>query len=164
MLDAMVETDADAPLRRPRDRGRVLHPWRRFVIAAVIVLGVLGLTVGTVAIIHLTNPLTILSSADDVRQTTERVEGGGTATVSWSPSLAQVSVTPSGLGPLPAHFVYQVWLLGAEDRPAGILSGDDTVLLDARLLPGDEVAITIEPEGGSAVPTTDPILLVPTTP
>jgi hypothetical protein len=161
MLDDMVESDDEAPLR-PRDRHPAVTPWRRVAIIAAIIGAALVITGGTIAVVHFTNPLTVLASAQDLEQATESVEGGGSATVAWSDSLGKASITPEGLGPLPEHFVYQAWLVGVETRPAGILSGEDTLLLDARLEPGDEIQLTIEPEGGSAIPTTEPILTVPT--
>jgi hypothetical protein len=47
----------------------------------------------------------------------------------------------------------------AGPNPAGTFKGGGTVVLDltAQARPGDQVAITVEPAGGSDQPTTKPI-------
>jgi len=49
--------------------------------------------------------------------------------------------------------------------PAGLLpapsGGRTRPLLATGLLPGDELGLTVEPAGGTAKPTTTPILVIP---
>lgn len=74
-------------------------------------------------------------------------------------------VTVEGLAPAPTGHSYQLWVIhDGAPRPAGLLSpvpGEpEPLLLEGPFAPGDAVAITIEPVGGSALPTTEPLLLL----
>ena len=67
----------------------------------------------------------------------------------------------ANLSPAPSGKVYEAWVIGlvrARSRP-GTFEGGGTVVLDltAQARPGDQVAITVEPAGGSDQPTTKPI-------
>jgi hypothetical protein len=44
-------------------------------------------------------------------------------------------------------------------RSAGLLHG--TSLLAPAVLPGDRIGITVEPAGGTARPTTNPVAILP---
>jgi anti-sigma-K factor RskA len=64
------------------------------------------------------------------------------------------------LAPAPAGKVYEAWVIGASGPiPAGTFRGGGTVVLDLtqRAQPGDQIAVTVEPAGGSKQPTTKPI-------
>jgi len=66
----------------------------------------------------------------------------------------------ANLRPAPAGHTYEAWILrGSAALPAGVFKGGGTVELqltrDAR--PGDRIAVTIEPAGGTQKPTTTPI-------
>jgi anti-sigma-K factor RskA len=81
--------------------------------------------------------------------------------------VGNVIVKPNGnatlfasVAPAPAGKTYEAWVIrGKMALPAGIFKGGGTVNLtlsqDAR--PGDVIAITIEPAGGTKAPTTTPI-------
>jgi anti-sigma-K factor RskA len=63
------------------------------------------------------------------------------------------------LAPAPAGKTYEAWVIGSSGPiPAGTFKGGGTVVLDltAQARPGDQVAITVEPAGGSEQPTTKP--------
>jgi anti-sigma-K factor RskA len=69
-------------------------------------------------------------------------------------------------GPLPASKIYEAWLINPRrTRPAGLLpaphGGKTRPLLATELMPGDELGLTVEPAGGTAKPTTTPILVIP---
>jgi anti-sigma-K factor RskA len=56
---------------------------------------------------------------------------------------------------------------GGEAVSAGVFeaqAGTSTEILDGALEPGDTIAVTVEPEGGSPTgqPSTDPIIAIPT--
>ena len=123
---------------------------------------VAALVVGGIAVTHFTNPMTVLANASDSEQVTAQVEGGGTATVMWSESVGQAAVIVHGLSQLPGDFVYQLWYMGDETRPAGTFTGDSSIVLAGAMHAGDLIGISIEPAGGSAQPTSDPILAVQT--
>ena len=105
-------------------------------------------------------------AAPDARVLTRSTSAGGTATVIVSPSERELIVTTAGLRPLPASKIYEAWLINPRrTRPAGLLpaphGGKTQPLLATELMPGDELGLTVEPAGGTAKPTTTPILAIP---
>lgn len=104
-------------------------------------------------------------SAPDVRVTTGRHTGYGTGTVAVSEQRDRVVFTldhPRHLGD--AH-TYQLWFVGSDGamRSAGLLADDagmtSSVVADG-LGDASGVGLTVEPEGGSRQPTTDPLMLL----
>jgi len=85
----------------------------------------------------------------------------GTITVYTEEDLAVLEA--SGLQPLDEGKTYQMWAL-SDDAPVGIAvfepSPDGTIStsIEADLSGVDLIAVTVEPAGGSAMPTTDPVL------
>lgn len=98
--------------------------------------------------------LAATSSTDGIEARATFIEEEGLALVRFS-----------GLSTLPEGSDYQLWAIGpgAEPAPAGIAEVQDGEVL-APILGEFEVgwtfAITIEPEGGSPAPTSDPIVTV----
>jgi len=104
-------------------------------------------------------------AAPDARIVTEATARGGTATVVVSRAQQKIIFTTAGLPALPASQVYELWLIGPPRvRPAGLLpspsAGKTAPLLASGLVAGDKVGVTVEPVGGTSVPTTTPILLM----
>lgn len=165
VLAALDDVPQDAPARR-RVRGaaetKAKLRWGRVGVMLASAAAIAVLVVGGITVTHFTNPMTVLTSAQDLERVTEPVEGGGTATVMWSASLGQAAMVVEGIGPLPDHFVYQAWFMGDEIRSAGVFTGDAAMVLEGEMHAGDQIGISIEPEGGSAQPTTSPILAVDT--
>lgn len=100
-------------------------------------------------------------SAPDARVATARLANNrGTLSVIASRSSNQaVALVRNTRDPLPADRTFQLWLVGKAPTPvsAGLVSSanaQDPVLVDA-LDASEGIAITIEPRGGSAQPTTD---------
>ena len=96
---------------------------------------------------------------------TQATTRGGTATVVVSRAQQKMIFTTAGLPPLPAAEVYELWLIGPPRvRPAGLLpppsAGKTAPLLASGLVAGDKVGVTVEPAGGTSMPTTTPILLI----
>ena len=88
-------------------------------------------------------------------------ENGGKLTVGVSASRDEMAVDTRDLPELGSGRVYQIWAVHGEEMvSAGIVEDDDDG--KAMGLPGQDtqVALTVEPEGGSKQPTTDPIVLV----
>jgi len=105
-------------------------------------------------------------AAPDARVLTQSASAGGTATVIVSRAERELIVTTAGLRPLPATKVYEAWLINPRrTRPAGLLpaprGGRTQPLLATGLSPGDELGLTVEPAGGTAQPTTTPIVVIP---
>ena len=100
----------------------------------------------------------------------ESVPGTTGGTVTAVVSLRQhEAVVTADLPVLPGTRVYQLWVLTAAGsaRSAGLLgsigSGSTPALLADGVLPGDRLGVTVEPAGGTAQPTTTPVLVMPVT-
>lgn len=108
--------------------------------------------------------LAAIYAADDSQRVVAAVDGGGSATLVWSAELERSAIIVDGLGSLPDDKVYELWYIdGSGARPAGTfsVSGDSVwQVLDGRMAAGDTVGVTVEPRGGSDVPTTDPIVVL----
>ena len=69
-----------------------------------------------------------------------------------------MAVDTSSLVPLDDEHVYQVWtVVAGEPVPVVVLEQPDTGAHMGMPEPGTQVAITVEPAGGSERPTTEPI-------
>jgi anti-sigma-K factor RskA len=101
----------------------------------------------------------ILAAPDLVVRTAPMV-GGGKVTVASS-AQANAGVVLFGADAAPGDGrVFQLWTIrGKTATSAGVLAlGQDTAVQIVDGLPGsDQVAVTVEPAGGSAQPTTTPI-------
>jgi anti-sigma-K factor RskA len=89
------------------------------------------------------------------------VAGGGTATAVLTDDDALFSAT--GLPALADGKVYQLWVVnGDEAASAGVLSADGGSVrrLADDFSSGDALAMTVEPAGGSAQPTTTPVVVL----
>ncbi|HEY0775967.1 MAG TPA: anti-sigma factor [Nocardioidaceae bacterium] len=98
--------------------------------------------------------------AEDAHRAEMPTETGGTLRVAASPELNQMAVDTDELPPLDDQHVYQLWAVhdGAMES-VGVLEPDKGAYMDMPT-PDTEVAITVEPVGGSEQPTTDPIMRV----
>lgn len=106
-----------------------------------------------------------LQTADDAQQVSVDVAGGGEATLIWSLEQRRSVVMVDDLQPLPEGKTYQLWYIG-ESGPvsAGTFEAADSGVswrvLDGQMTGGDVVGVTVEPQGGSEQPTTDPIVAI----
>jgi len=86
---------------------------------------------------------------------------GADATVYRSKSRGQAVLVATGMPPAPDDKVYELWLRDESGHlePAGLMpeGSDHTVLLKGNAADSTGVGITIEPVGGSKVPTSSPI-------
>jgi anti-sigma-K factor RskA len=99
-------------------------------------------------------------SAPDARATFERdAEGRGIGVVASAEEKSAV-VTLSGYDGLPADRVHQLWLMrpGAQPRSLGLFSGDTPLVTGGMNTDATSLAVTVEPDGGSAQPTSQPIV------
>ncbi|MGW6534491.1 anti-sigma factor [Streptomyces sp. NPDC055051] len=106
----------------------------------------------------------VLTAPDATVHTGELTDGAKAAVV-VSREQAEAAFTARGLPPLPGDRTYELWYAGpgGDLRPAGLLedSGDRvTQVLDAPLDDAVAVGITVEPAGGSAQPTTEPLGII----
>lgn len=170
---AARETVGPAPHRPPRQKGR-----RRLLASVAAVLAAAVLFVGGLALGTATHPVTApstspaeaqaqelarIASAPDAQRTTTEIAGGGQVTLVWSDSVAASAIIANGMAPAPAGKTYQLWYMrGGHATPAGFMPSTASVrpwaVLTGQLQPGDAVGITVEPSGGSAQPTSKPIV------
>jgi anti-sigma-K factor RskA len=109
--------------------------------------------------------ISLLLTAPKAKLLTYPVTHGGVATVVLAADRHELAVVTTGLPALPAGKVYQLWLIGKTITSAGLLpaakAGQTPAVLATGLVKGDALGLTVEPAGGSAQPTTKPILALP---
>jgi anti-sigma-K factor RskA len=110
--------------------------------------------------------ISLLLSAPEAKLLTHTVTHGGVATVVLAADRHELAVVTTGLPALPAGQVYQLWLIGKPKIvSAGLLpaakNGQTPAVLATGVVKGDTLGLTVEPAGGSAQPTTTPILELP---
>ncbi|MET3933308.1 anti-sigma factor [Arthrobacter sp. OAP107] len=167
--DALAEPTADelAAARQRREARRGPAGLRNWLIgvaaAAVIALG--GVGIGAY-VANQNDPFRQVIEAQDARQATVDVSGGGTATVSISPSHDALVVRMKDVPPPPAGKVYQMWLIpkdGSTPVSEGLM--DAEALSKPALVKGigsaASLGITVEPVGGSATPTLPTVAAAP---
>ena len=156
---------ADRPRRR-RHLSRRLPRTIAVTAMAAAIVALAVLQVGTRRQLHQaqTNNQTIASvlSSSDARIELSSSTVGGTVTAVISPHDREAVITAAGM-PTPSDArVYQLWVISpAGARSVGLLPGSSAraaspVLADD-VQPGDQLAVTIEPAGGTKQPTTIPI-------
>ncbi|HVK27739.1 MAG TPA: anti-sigma factor [Nocardioides sp.] len=104
----------------------------------------------------------VLTAADATRVEKEFPDGSrAVVTVSRSEGRAVIQTEDMALAP--AGKAYELWLQNSEGAmvPAGLMphEADNKVLLDGDASEAKAVGITVEPEDGSSVPTTEPIVI-----
>jgi hypothetical protein len=108
-------------------------------------------------------------AAPDARIETAPATVGGTVTAVMSLREHEVVVTTADVPALPGTRVYQLWIMTSSGaaKSAGLLtvtnSGSTAPVLASGVLPGDRLGITVEPAGGTAQPTTAPVVIMPVT-
>ena len=95
---------------------------------------------------------------------------GGTVTAVVSKHDREAVITAAGMPTPDDAQVYQLWVISAAGAPRslgllpGSTSGATSPVLADDVQPGDQLAVTIEPAGGTKVPTTNPIVEIHTRP
>ena len=108
-------------------------------------------------------------AAPDARIESVPASVGGTVNAVMSARDREAVVTTADIPSLPETRVYQLWVITASGaaKSAGLLavtsSGSAAPVLASGVKPGDQLGITVEPAGGTAQPTTTPVVLVPVT-
>ncbi|MEV8123776.1 anti-sigma factor [Streptomyces sp. NPDC085944] len=99
-------------------------------------------------------------SAPDARATRAADERGRGVAVVASAFEGRAVVTLSGYGEPPGDRVRQLWLMrpGAEPRPLGLIDGDTPLIASGLRRSDTSLAVTVEPAGGSARPTSAPVV------
>jgi anti-sigma-K factor RskA len=144
--------------------------WLR-VAAAVLAVVAAGAVWRTVALTAQVDTITAAAAdvsavitAPDATTVTGSVSAGGRAAVVSSKQRGQAVLVADGLAPAPAGKTYQIWFLdssGAATSAGFVPTGDHSaVLLQGDPGKASAVGVTVEPAGGSAQPTTTPVLAV----
>lgn len=140
--------------------------------AAAAVLLIAGVAVGTqlTASPREDSPAVLalqqIEAAADAAAASADVAGGGRATLHWSESRGDAVLVASDLPALAADRAFELWVVRGETPvSAGLMSVDEgqtVALLAEEVRPGDLVAVTVEPSGGSpsGAPTSEPILAI----
>ena len=109
--------------------------------------------------------ISVLLAQPRAKLLTHAVTHGGVATVVLAADRHELAVVTTGLPALPSGQVYQLWLIGKKITSAGLLpparNGQTPAVLATGVAKGDALGLTVEPAGGSAQPTTTPILALP---
>ncbi|UFN42791.1 anti-sigma factor [Nocardioides okcheonensis] len=99
--------------------------------------------------------------ADDAKKVVHDLGAAGRATVTWSKSQDRAVITTEDMVGAPDGKDYELWFVGPDGSftPAGLMpdAPDQTVVLDGTTVDAAAVGITVEPDGGSEQPTSDPI-------
>jgi anti-sigma-K factor RskA len=160
---------ADTEIGPPAVRGPVRRMRAGWAVAAALALLAAGLAWRTVDQQHRISALNTqatrisqLLAAPDTYTARVPVSGGGSALVVDSRSLDEVAVTFAGLNRAPAGKTYQLWLMtsAGSARSVGLMQAAPAGPLLVEGLAGEsKVGMTIEPAGGSARPTTAPVMV-----
>ncbi|GHB53192.1 hypothetical protein GCM10010377_50260 [Streptomyces viridiviolaceus] len=99
-------------------------------------------------------------AAPDARATSGRDDRGRGIGAIASASEGKVVVTLSGYGDPAGDRVHQLWLMrpGAQPRSLGLFDGDTPLLASGLDRTATSLAVTVEPDGGSARPTSPPVV------
>ncbi len=104
-------------------------------------------------------------AATDATTSSQRLGGGPRVKVIASRSMDSAVVVMHDVPPLQEGTNYQMWAVGdGGAKSLGVMAGDDLTEPTTRLVKGirgaDWVGITVEPEGGSKRPTSEPLIKV----
>jgi anti-sigma-K factor RskA len=154
---------------------RAAPPWRYGVlataatVAAVLVVGLSVLVANLNQRIDeletATSDMSEMLAAPDAQSLAAEGPDGSFARVVMSASRGEAMFLADGMDPAPHEHTYELWLIDDEGaRSVGLFDVDDTGRV-THLLRGDmeraaAIGVTVEPEGGSPEPTTDPVMLI----
>lgn len=99
-------------------------------------------------------------AAPDARASTGKDAQGRSIGVIASAGEGEAIVTLSGYGELPTGQVHQLWLMrpDAQPRSLGLFDGDTPLVATGLDKVATSLAVTVEPDGGSPQPTTQPVV------
>ena len=99
-------------------------------------------------------------AAPDARASTGRDARGRSIGVIASAADGEAIVTLSGYGGLPVGRVHQLWLMrpGAQPHSLGLFAADTPLVASGLDKAATSLAVTVEPDGGSPQPTTQPVV------
>ena len=148
--------------RRPEAHAEDPARWRRGLVAdaaAVVLVGGGAVVASSMDDPGMSVAASQVFSASDAHTLEVSVPGDGFLQLATSPSTGQMAVDARQMPELPDGRTYQLWLLqdGVASSVGVVDRGSATMPLPE---PGTELAVTVEPAGGSEQPTTDPLTQV----
>ena len=152
--------------RRSRSSRGLARGWRMVVAAATVaVLAIGGFTVWKQID---KDPQQVLAdqvlAAQDATRYAKRLPDGSTATVVRSNSLQKAVLITTGMSQPPSGKVFQLWLEDATGHmtSAGLMpgGGDQVLVLAGDATHSKAAGVTVEPEGGSDQPTSNPVAFI----
>jgi hypothetical protein len=176
IMAAITEEDRAVPVPIPLPvtyrQPRGIRP--AYALAAVFALLALGMLIWNVTLLREDEPRQVfvplppatITGTVESELVRRVVEGPGTGTVlRHLPDQAVTILEVIGLDQIESGFTYQIWTLRGKDvASAGtfMLNPDGTarVAFSSPLNLGDQVAITVEPAGGSPAPTSEPLVVI----
>jgi anti-sigma-K factor RskA len=166
LRDRVLAEIATAPVVPMRRKPR---PWRATILAAAaaVVIGLGALGVGLALRPAPTDSTAEqIFAAPDVRTVSGEIPGGGTATVVFSREKNAGVLVMNNVAPPETGTVYQMWLVNDEGpHSAGTMDAQAVAPSTTAVLPdldgSSTLAFTIEPAGGSLMPTTTPFAELP---
>lgn len=156
----IIDTTAASRARTRQTR------WHRYAVAAVaaILVGLGGVVVTQLASSSNDADAEQILVAPDTKTVTSAVSTGGTATLTYSLQKDAALVRFVDVPPPAPGTVYQMWIFKGPPQSLGTITAED-LGSDARMVSGmrgaTSFAITVEPAGGSAAPTSNPIAFAP---
>ena len=161
----VVTSTAPTPPERATTSGH-RNRWVTWLAAAAALLAVAGAgAFGVRALLDddpgLTQAAVRVFDAQDAHTATVETAEGGELKVAVSASRKEMAVDTRELPTLDENHVYQLWSVHGEDMVSAAILTDPEVGA-AMGMPDEEtqVAVTVEPAGGSEQPTSDPIVVV----
>jgi anti-sigma-K factor RskA len=102
-------------------------------------------------------------SAPDAKLINGKAPNGASGTAVVSASRDEALFLAKDLPDPGDGRIYQLWLIGADNdpHPAGLLQSRSTPVVVSGLTGAKEVALTVEPSGGSEKPSTPPVMAMP---
>ena len=160
-----------ARVRRLRRMSTLLGAAAAVLAVAVIALGAWAAQLHRTADSAVAQAATITQvlTAADATTSSGEIAGGGRGTVVVSPAQQQAVFVASDLAAVGAGRTYQLWWIDASGaaRSAGLVApssdGSVATVLAGAPAGAAHVGVTVEPAGGSAAPTTHPVLVVAVT-
>ena len=167
----VVSGMADRRSRRAERTRRLLRP-ATLAAAAAAFVAVAGLLVWNLTL-HDQNGELRARNGDLQEEVAERrtfeMEGSGLASNAGGEVLLRgedrAVLVASELPPVPEGEVYETWIIrDGVPEPAGLFeprNGEAAAPVEGSVEGAEAIAVTVEPEGGSSMPTTEPILVAP---
>jgi anti-sigma factor RsiW len=166
ILAAADRTPQDRPAGRTSSGSSSRPPWFTWLAAAAAALVIAGGgAFGVRAMLDgdggLNQGVVRVFEAQDAHTATVETAEGGKLRVAVSASRKEMAVDTRELPPLDENYVYQLWSVHGDEMVSAAILTDPEVGA-AMGMPDEEtqVALTVEPAGGSEQPTSDPIVQV----